>query len=74
MAPKEKAGLYMGSNFLAVAIGAFSGVIYTPIYGRFADAGHAGYVWYVLAAHLVVSLVVLATFMKVAGGFTQQDA
>ena len=34
IAPKEKAGLYMGSNFLAVGIGGFSsGVIYTTLYG-----------------------------------------
>jgi dipeptide/tripeptide permease len=73
IAPKEKAGLYMGSNFLAVGVGAFSGMIYTPLYGRFADAGHAQTVWYVLAGHLVVSIAVLALFHRVAGGFAQQE-
>jgi MFS family permease len=35
IAPKEKAGLYMGSNFLAVMIGGFtSGFTYTTLYGR----------------------------------------
>jgi len=34
IAPKEKAGLYMGSNFLSVMIGGFtSGFIYTTLYG-----------------------------------------
>ena len=36
IAPKEKAGLYMGSNFLATGIGGVtSGVIYTTLYGYF---------------------------------------
>jgi drug/metabolite transporter (DMT)-like permease len=74
MAPKEKAGLYMGSNFLAVAVGAFSGAIYTSLYGRFAEAGHPQAVWYVLAGHLVASIVVLALFQRIAGGFQQQEA
>jgi dipeptide/tripeptide permease len=74
MAPKEKAGLYMGSNFLAVAVGAFSGAIYTSLYGRFAEAGHPQTVWYVLAGHLVASIVVLALFQRIAGGFQQQEA
>jgi len=67
LAPKEKAGLYGGTNFLAVGIGAFSGLIYTPLYGRFADSGHAGYVWYVLAAHTLLGIAALAIFLKAAG-------
>ena len=74
IAPKEKAGLYMGSNFLAVAIGAFSGSIYTSLYGRFADAGAPEKVWYVLAGHLLVGIVALLIFQRVAGGFTQQES
>lgn len=73
IAPKEKAGLYMGSNFLATAVGAFSGVLYTMLYGRFNDAGSPEKVWYVLAAHLVVGIVALAIFQKTAGGFVQQE-
>ncbi|HSM51328.1 MAG TPA: hypothetical protein VLA75_08010, partial [Thermoanaerobaculia bacterium] len=60
-------------NFLAVGVGAFSGVIYTPLYGRFADAGHAGYVWYVLAGHLVVGLVALALYQRAAGTMAEQE-
>jgi len=74
IAPKEKAGLYMGSNFLAVAVGAFSGAIYTSLYGRFSDAGHPEMVWYVLAGHAILSIVVLGLFQKIAGGFAQQEA
>ncbi len=67
LAPREKAGLYSGTNFLAVGVGAFSGVLYTPLYGRFAEAGHAGWVWYVLAAHVLAGLLALALFQKLAG-------
>jgi dipeptide/tripeptide permease len=73
IAPKEKAGLYMGANFLAVAIGAFSGSIYTPLYGHFRDNGHAEYVWYVLAANLIVGIVVLNLFTRFAGEFKEQS-
>lgn len=73
MAPKEKAGLYMGSNFLAVGLGSFSGLIYTPLYGRFADAGRPQMVWYVLAGHLVVGVLALLMFQHFSGGFAQQE-
>jgi MFS family permease len=74
IAPKEKAGLYMGSNFLAVAIGgALSGRTYTSLYGYFREMNQPEYVWYVLAAHLIVGIAVLILFMKVAGQFKEQD-
>ena len=73
IAPKEKAGLYMGSNFLAVGVGAFSGLIYTPLYGRSADAGAPENVWYLLAGHLVVGIAALLLFQRLAGGFAQQE-
>ena len=73
LAPKEKAGLYTGTNFLAVGVGAFSGVIYTPLYGRFADTGHPGRVWYVLAAHLLVGLVALALFHRLGGALEEHE-
>jgi dipeptide/tripeptide permease len=74
IAPKEKAGLYMGANFLAVGVGAFSGLIYTPLYGRFEAAGHPGYVWFVLAAHLVLGMVVLTLFTRFVGEFKELEA
>ena len=74
IAPKEKAGLYMGANFLSLMIGgATSGVIYTPLSGYFADTGHAEYVWYVLMAHLLLAIGVLWVFIRVAGEFTEQE-
>jgi MFS family permease len=74
IAPKEKAGLYMGANFLAVGIGgATSGVTYTKLSGYFIDTNNPEYVWYVLAAHLIVAIVVMSIFRKIAGDFTEQE-
>jgi dipeptide/tripeptide permease len=75
IAPKEKAGLYMGSNFLATCIGGFlSGIVYTGLSGRVNDAGHPEYIWYIMAAHMVVAVIVLTVFVKVAGEFKEQAA
>jgi POT family proton-dependent oligopeptide transporter len=74
IAPKEKAGLYMGANFLGTAIGAFSGPIYTTLYGYFRENGHPEYVWYTLAAHMVVAIVVINVFVKVWGEFEEREA
>lgn len=73
LAPKEKAGLYMGTNFLAIGIGAFSGVIYTPLYGYFLDMGHPEYVWYTLAVHSILGMLVVYIFIKSAGEFKEVD-
>lgn len=74
IAPKEKAGLYMGANFLAVAVGAFAGPIYTTLSGYFRDNGHPEYVWYVLAGNLILAIVVLTLFIRIAGEFKEQEA
>ena len=75
IAPKEKAGLYMGSNFLATCIGGFlSGIVYTGLSGRVNDAGHPEYIWYIMAAHMVLAVIVLTVFMRVAGEFKEQSA
>lgn len=75
IAPKEKAGLYMGSNFLAVMIGGFtSGFLYTSLYGWFDKAGHPERVWYVLAAHVLVAVAVFGGFVKIAGEFREQTS
>lgn len=73
LAPREKAGLYSGANFLATGIGAFSGVLYTPLYGRWSDAGNPGYVWYALAAHVVLGVVAIVLFSKLAGAMAEAD-
>jgi proton-dependent oligopeptide transporter, POT family len=75
IAPKEKAGLYMGSNFLAVGIGGgTSGIVYTTLYGHVKELGHPEYVWYVLAAHYLLAIVVLNLFVKLWGEFREQEA
>lgn len=75
IAPKEKAGLYMGSNFLAVMIGGFtSGFIYTKLYAFFNQAGHPEHVWYVMGAHVLLAVAVFWGFVKVAGEFREQQA
>jgi len=74
IAPKEKAGMYMGMNFLSVMIGAaFSGVTYTALYGRFEAAGHPEYVWYVLGAHTLLGILALHLFTRTAGGFEERE-
>ena len=74
MAPKEKAGLYMGANFLSVGIGGLlSGITYTSLYGYFRDVNHAENVWFVLAAHMILAIIVLMIFTKTAGEFKEQD-
>jgi POT family proton-dependent oligopeptide transporter len=73
IAPKEKAGLYVGSSFLAMGIGAgTSGVTYTSLYGYLRNQGHAETVWFILAAHLIVAILALTVFKRVAGEFTEQ--
>jgi POT family proton-dependent oligopeptide transporter len=75
IAPKEKAGLYMGSNFLAVGLGGFtSGITYTTFYGHLKDLGHPEWVWYALAAHFAVAIVVLNLFVRLFGEFREQEA
>ncbi|MCK4337026.1 MAG: MFS transporter [Candidatus Aminicenantes bacterium] len=74
IAPKEKAGLYMGANFLSVGIGGLlSGITYTSLYGHFRDINHAENVWFVLAAHMILAVIVLMIFTKTAGEFKEQD-
>jgi dipeptide/tripeptide permease len=75
IAPKEKAGLYMGANFLAVGVGGFtSGFTYTALSGVFIDMGHAEYIWYVLAAHLIVGIAAITLFTKALGEFKELEA
>lgn len=69
LAPKEKAGLYMGSNFLATSIGAFSGKIYTDMLHGYEKAGTPHHVWYVLAVHVGLAVPVFWLFRKLAGDF-----
>lgn len=74
IAPKEKAGLYMGTNFLAVFIGALlSGITYTIWMGRFEEAGHPEYVMYTLTGHMIIAILAIWIFTKTAGEFKELD-
>lgn len=74
IAPKEKAGLYMGTNFLAVGLGgALSGITYTSLYGYFNDAGHVEYVWYTLGAHQIIGILIVMAYVKLLGEFKELD-
>ncbi len=74
IAPKEKAGLYMGTNFLSTGLGgALSGVIYTSLYGYFRDGGHPDYVWYILGLHMIVGLIAIHIFTRTLGEFKELE-
>ncbi len=74
IAPKEKAGMYMGTNFLAVCIGGLTSGLYTGLFGRVSDAGHPEHIWYIMAAHFMLAILVITVFMRVAGEFKEQEA
>jgi len=73
LAPKEKAGMYMGLVTASVAIGAFSGPTYTRLYGHLEELGHPDRVWYYLAAHLAFGLIVLTVYVRLTGGFKEVE-
>lgn len=75
LAPKEKAGLYMGSNFLAIGIGGFlSGIIYTSrVYVHFERTGHPEHTWLLLCAHVLTGMLILFLFSRFMGDFKEQD-
>lgn len=74
IAPKEKAGLYMGTNFLAIGLGgALSGVMYTSLYGMFTEMQHPEYVWFTLAGHMALGIIAMQIFTRSAGEFKEMD-
>lgn len=73
IAPKEKAGLYMGSNFLATCIGAFLSGVYTSLFGKFEGMGSPEYIWYVLAGNMIFGIIAISIFTKVAGEFKEMS-
>ncbi|MBN1597395.1 MAG: MFS transporter [Bacteroidales bacterium] len=75
IAPKEKAGLYMGSNFLATCIGALlSGITYTKWFGLFEENGKPEMIWYILGAHTVLGIAAIFIFTKTAGEFKEMSS
>jgi len=74
LAPKEKAGLYMGTNFLSMGIGGFLSGLYTVLYGYFCTLNHPEYIWAVLAINTLLGILVIHLYMKKAGEFVELDA
>jgi POT family proton-dependent oligopeptide transporter len=74
IAPKEKAGLYMGTNFLAVFIGAIASGIYTGVMGAFEAAGHPEYIMYTLAVHTLIGILAVYLFVRLAGEFKELES
>jgi MFS family permease len=74
IAPKEKAGLYMGCNFIALLIGsALSGVTFTTLYGVYNRMGHPEYLWWTAGVHLIVGMFIISLFIRKAGEFKEQS-
>lgn len=72
LAPKEKAGLYMGTNFLSTGLGgALSGVTYTSLYGYFRDSGNPEYVWFCLSGNFILGIISIYIFTRIAGEFKE---
>ena len=74
IAPRDKAGLYMGTNFIATAVGGLLSGLYTKLSGVFSDMGHAGWVWYTLAIHVLVAIPIFWGFTRITGGFVERDS
>jgi len=53
--------------------GALSGVTYTSLYGYFQNIAHPEYIWYSLAAHFVIGIIVIFIFTKMLGEFKELD-
>jgi MFS family permease len=74
LAPKEKAGLYMGTNFLATGLGgALSGVTYTSLYGYLRDTGNPEFIWFCLAGNFILGIISIYIFIKIAGEFKELE-
>lgn len=72
IAPKEKAGLYMGTNFLATFIGALLSGLYTGAMGKFEAAGKPEYIMYTLALHTFLGIFAIWIFTKTVGEFKER--
>lgn len=75
LAPKEKAGLYMGTNFLSIFVGAtLSGVTYTALYGYLENIGKLDWVWYILGAHVILGVIAINFYVKKFTSFKEVEA
>jgi dipeptide/tripeptide permease len=74
IAPKEKAGLYMGTNFLATFIGAILSGAYTGAMGWYEEINHPEYIMYTLAGHMILAILAIYIFTKTLGDFKELDS
>ncbi|WP_159517749.1 MFS transporter [Sunxiuqinia indica] len=72
IAPKEKAGLYMGTNFLATFIGAVLSGLYTWLMGIYEASGHPEYIMYTLTVHILIGLLAIYLFIRRVGEFQER--
>lgn len=72
IAPKEKAGLYMGTNFLATFIGATLSGLYTWLMGIYESSGHPEYIMYTLAIHISLGILAISIFVRKVGEFQER--
>ncbi|WP_299578303.1 MFS transporter [uncultured Sunxiuqinia sp.] len=72
IAPKEKAGLYMGTNFLATFIGATLSGVYTWLMGIYESSGHPEYIMYTLTVHTLLGILAIYLFVKKLGEFQER--
>jgi dipeptide/tripeptide permease len=73
IAPKEKAGLYMGTNFLATFIGGALSGLYTALMGWFEGIQHPEYIMYALAVHLLLGILAIYIFVRIMGDFKELE-
>jgi proton-dependent oligopeptide transporter, POT family len=91
LAPKEKAGMYMGASFIATFIGAWFSGYYTSLIGSLKDPQNIihikichlfhlsgetiipNFVWYVLAIHLAIGILVILGYVKLVGSFKERS-
>jgi proton-dependent oligopeptide transporter, POT family len=71
IAPKEKAGLYMGTNFLATFIGALLSGLYTILMGVYEKNNHPEYIMYTLAIHTLIGILAIYLYMRSVGEFKE---
>lgn len=72
IAPKEKAGLYMGTNFLSTFIGATLSGVYTWLMGIYESSGHPEYIMYTLTIHTLLGILAIYLFVKKLGEFQER--
>ena len=73
IAPKEKAGLYMGTSFLATAIGAMFSGLYTGLLGVFEKSGKPQNIMFTLAFHTVLGIAAIWIFTRTMGEFRERS-